>query len=182
MSPRGRHERRRPPRPFRARRRRRRRAGARRRRRSTALSLRDARAEVAVLGEQDAALQAREQRLTPRPGRDAAATPFFEARTVTQAGAALQTRLEAAVAAAHGRLISSKVEVAPRERRTPPRPLGGTDHRRARHAGAAVRSGDAGAPICSSTSLEARAGETAANAGGAMRVALTVSGQWSGTP
>jgi general secretion pathway protein M len=149
---------------------------------STALSLRDARAEVAALGEQDAALQSRESRLTPRLGRDAAATPFFEARTVTQAGAALQTHLEAAVAAAHGRLISSKVEVAPRD-----------DERRLDLSAeltiaepdmqALLFDLETGRPYLFVDSIEARATEPIGdNVGGAMHVALSVSGQWSRNP
>ena len=81
---------------------------------SSALSLRDARAEVAALSEQEQAQEARERRLAPSPGPDKVVSPFFEARTITLAGAALQQRLEAAVSAAHGRLVSSRVEVAPR--------------------------------------------------------------------
>jgi general secretion pathway protein M len=149
---------------------------------STGLSLRDARAEVAVLSEQDAALQAREQRLAPRPGRDASVAPFFEARTITQAGAALQQRLEAAVAAAHGRLISSKVEVAPRD-----------DERRINLAveltiaepdmQALLFDLEAGRPYLFVDAFEARATQEAGEpGGGAMRVALSVSGEWSKNP
>ena len=149
---------------------------------STALSMRDARADVAVLSEQDAALQAREKRLAPPPGRDSGVAPFFEARTITQAGAALQQRLEAAVAAAHGRLISSKVEVAPRD-----------DERRINLSAeltiaepdmqALLFDLETGRPYLFVDAFEARtAQEAAESGGGAMRVALSVSGAWSKNP
>ena len=148
---------------------------------SSALSLRDARAEVARLNDQEQALEARERRLAPQPGRDNAVSPFFEARTITLAGAALQQRLEAAVTAAHGRLVSSRVEVAPRgdaraislaAELTIPEP----------DMQALLYDIETGRPYLFVETIEARAPEPSREAtAGGMRVSLTVAGQWNGT-
>ncbi len=145
---------------------------------STALALRDSQAEVAELSGQADAIAAREKRIAPKPGRDLSVAPFFEARTITQAGAALQQRLEAAVVAAHGRLLSSKVDVAPRD-----------DDRRINLAAeltiaepdmqALLFDLETGRPYLFVDAFEARAAE---EGGERMRVALTLSGQWSRTP
>jgi general secretion pathway protein M len=144
---------------------------------STVLSLQDARANVALLSDEVEALRVREQKLAPLAGRDRHASPFFEAKTITLAGAALQQRLEAAVASARGRLLSSKVEVGPR----------GDERRVALAAELTIAEPDmqallydleTGRPYLFVDAIEARAPETG---GGALRVSLTVSGQWSGT-
>jgi general secretion pathway protein M len=148
---------------------------------ATALSLREAEAHVADLKQQVEDLQTRERRLAPLTPRDKAASPFFEARTITLASAALQQRLEAAVASAKGRLVSSKVETAPR----------GDDRQVSLAAELTIAEPDiqallydleTGRPYLFVDSLEARGPEagTTPTGGGAMRVSLTVSGQWSG--
>jgi general secretion pathway protein M len=81
---------------------------------SAALSLNDARVTIANLDEQSEALKTREKRLPALTARDRVASPSFEARTITQAGAALQQRIEAAIANAKGRLVSSKVDIESR--------------------------------------------------------------------
>ena len=148
---------------------------------SSALSLRDARADLARLNEQALDLDAREKRLTLSTGGEKAASPFFEAHTITLAGAALQQRLEAAVTAAHGRLVSSRVEVAPR----------GDERAISLAAELTIPEPDmqsllydleTGRPYLFVESIEARAPEKSAEASaGALRVALTVSGQWNAT-
>ncbi len=147
---------------------------------SSALSLRDARAEVAALDEQALALETRERRLAPPNGRDKAVSAFFEARTITLAGAALQQRLEAAVAAAHGRLVSSRVEVAPR----------GDERAISLAAELTIAEPDmqallfdieTGRPYLFVEAVEVRAPEASGEAQArAMRLSLTVSGQWNG--
>jgi general secretion pathway protein M len=146
---------------------------------STALSLRDARASADELRDQDQALQEHEKRLAPRSGRDANAAPLFEARTITQAGANVQQRLEAAIAAAHGRLMSSKVEVAPRQ----------DESRLDLSAELTVAEPDlqallfdleVGRPYLFVNALAARVSEPADDPQNRMmRVSLSVSGQWS---
>ena len=79
---------------------------------SEAFSLSAQRAEAAALGEQVAALRAREKRIAPQAAQAKLVGPTFVAKTITLAGAALQERVEAAAAAAKGRLVSSKVDVA----------------------------------------------------------------------
>ena len=147
---------------------------------STALSLREAQARVADLNQQSEELATRERRLAPLVARDRAASPFFEAKTITLAGAALQQRLEAAVTSANGRLISSKVEVAPR----------GDERQVSLAAELTIAEADmqallfdleTGRPYLFVDAFEARAPETTGPSGGAMRVSLTVSGQWSGS-
>jgi len=147
---------------------------------STALSLHEAQAHVAELNQQMEDLEARERRLVPPGEHDKAASPFFEAKTVTLAGAALQQRLEAAVSSAKGRLVSSKVEVAPR----------GEERQVSLAAELTIAEADiqallfdleTGRPYLFVDSVEARAPEATNEPGGQMRVSLTVSGQWSGT-
>jgi general secretion pathway protein M len=146
---------------------------------STALALRQTQGEVALLRAQAQALEARAQRASPRRAADPNASPFFRASSITQAGAALQQRMEAAIAAAHGRLISSKVEVA-----------SGADRSRiSLTAEMTLAAGDmqallfdleTGRPYLFVNAFEARAQEGAAT--GALRVSLAVSGQWSPRP
>jgi general secretion pathway protein M len=146
---------------------------------SAALSLREAKAHVAELDAQVQALEARERRLAPPGERDKSASPFFEAKTITLAGAALQQRLEAAVASAKGRLVSTKVEVAPR----------GDERQVSLAAELTIAEPDmqallydleTGRPYLFVDSFEARAPEATSEPGaGGMRVSLTVSGQWS---
>jgi general secretion pathway protein M len=144
---------------------------------STAFSLMDRRAEVAGLHDQLAALEARERRLAPLSTRDPLATPLFETNTITLAGAALQQRLESAVAAAHGQLLSSKVEIAPR----------GEEHRLSLAAELTIPEDDmqallydleTGRPYLFIDAFEARAPEPG-NRTSDMRVSLAVSGQWT---
>jgi general secretion pathway protein M len=147
---------------------------------STAVSLSERRANVAQMREQVEALRAREERLAALPGRKSSVSPLFEAKTITLAGAALQQRLEAAVTTARGRLVSSKVEVAPR----------GDEHRIALAAELTIAEDDmqallhdleTGRPYLFVDAIEARGPERASEAnGGAMRVSLAVSGRWSG--
>jgi general secretion pathway protein M len=147
---------------------------------STAVSLSERWADVAQMKEQVEALRAREKRLAALPGHNPSASPLFEASTITLAGAALQQRLEAAVATARGRLVSSKVEVAPR----------GDERRIALAAELTIAEDDmqallhdleTGRPYLFVDAIEARAPERASEAaGGAMRVSLAVSGRWSG--
>ena len=147
---------------------------------SVALDLREAAANVAALDEQARALEARTRNVAPRKGAEAAASPFVDAPSVTLAGAALQQRVEAAVAAAHGRLASSKVDVG-----------GRTDARRvALEAELTVAQPDmqkllydleTGQPYVFVVSFEARAPEKFdAQAPADMRVSLTVAGEWGG--
>jgi general secretion pathway protein M len=144
---------------------------------TTALSLREQRANVAELSDRAVALQARERQLKPAPGRDPSASPFFVANTITVAGAALQQRLEAAVAAARGTLVSSKVEVAPT----------GNEHRIALAAELSISEFDmqallfdleTGRPYLFVEAVEARSQEGASEHG-ALSVSLNLSGQWS---
>jgi general secretion pathway protein M len=143
----------------------------------TTLSLREAQANVSDLGEQLAALQAREKRLPAPPGRDPVAAPSFEARTVTQAGAALQQRVEAAVGAAKGRLVSSKADIETHA----------SERRISLAAELTIAEPDlqsllydleTGRPYLFVDAFEARASE-GANEPGAMHVSLNLSGQWS---
>ena len=148
---------------------------------STALSLREAQAHVAELNQQAQDLSARERRLVAPGERGKAASPFFEARTITLAGAALHQRLEAAVTSAKGRMVSSKVEVAPR----------GDERQISLAAELTIAEPDiqallfdleTGRPYLFVDSIEARAPEGSGDpGGGAMRVSLSVSGQWSET-
>jgi len=147
---------------------------------ATALALKEQQANVDSLTEQSAALEARAKRLTPRSGRDPSASRFFEARTITLAGAAVQQRLESAVSAARGRLASSKVEVGPR----------GDERRLGLTAELTIAQPDlqallfdleTGRPYLFVDSIEARAPEAGEGADReAMRVSMTVSGQWGG--
>jgi general secretion pathway protein M len=147
---------------------------------STALALRDDGAEVAALSAEDEALLAHAKKFAPPVGLDAGATPFFEAKSITQAGAALQQRIEAAVAAARGRLISSKVDLGGR----------GDPRRVALSAELTIAEPDmqallfdleTGRPYLFVDALEARAGEAnGASAAAGLRVSLAVAGQWSG--
>jgi general secretion pathway protein M len=145
---------------------------------ATALSIHGSQATAAQLSEQLEGLQARERRLAAWPGRDLSASALIEAKSVTLAGATLQQRLETAIAAAKGRLVSSKLDVTPRA----------GDRRVALAAEMTIAEPDmqallfdleTGRPYLFVDSLEARAPE-GAQSGGAMRVSLTVSGQWSG--
>ncbi len=143
---------------------------------ATALALRQAQGDVALLGAEAQALQARETRLGRGRGGDRNAAPFFQARSITLAGAALQQRIEAAISAAHGRLISSKVDVAPR----------GGANRIDLSAELTIAENDmqallfdleTGRPYLFVDAFEARAPEGAGTQG--LRVSLSVSGQWS---
>ena len=145
----------------------------------TALSLRDAQASVADLGEQLAALQVREKRLPAPAARDLAASPSFEAQTFTQAGAALQQRVETAIGAAKGRLGSSKVDIESR----------GTERWITLAAELTIAEPDlqillfdleTGRPYLFVEALEAKAPEVE-TASGSVSVFLTVSGQWGGS-
>lgn len=146
---------------------------------STGAALRDARTEAARLADESESLRVRESRhATPRAVNPAAA-PFFEARTVTQAGAALQQRVERAVAAASGHLISSRIELAPRA----------DPHRLVLTAELALADTDmqkllfdleTGRPYLFVDAFEARAEEDKGEAAlRTLHLALTVSGQWS---
>jgi len=144
---------------------------------SAALSLSAERAEVATLAEQSEALRLREERHPSPPGRDPVASASFEAKTITLAGAALQSRVEAAVAGAKGRLISSKVDVESH----------GAERTLALAAELTVAEPnmqsllfdlETGRPYLFVDSFEARSSE-AASESGVMRVSLSLSGQWS---
>jgi general secretion pathway protein M len=144
------------------------------------LSLADAKASVAALDAQSQALQAREKRFIARPGRERGLPPSFEARTITLAGAALQQRIESAVASAKGRLASSKVDVESH----------GAERRIEISAELTIAESDlqgllfdleTGRPYVFVESFEARAPE-APGEGEVLRVSLNLSGQWSGTP
>jgi len=143
----------------------------------TALSLRDAQSNVSDLGDQLAALQAREKRLPSPAGRDPVAAPSFEVRTITQAGAALQQRVEAAIGAAKGRLVSSKADIDSHA----------SERRISLAAELTIAEPDlqsllydleTGRPYLFVDAFEARASE-AANENGVMHVSLNLSGQWS---
>jgi len=143
----------------------------------TALSLRDAEASVSDLGEQLAALQAREKRLPAPLGRDPIAAPSFEASTITQAGAALQQRVEAAIGAAKGRLVSSKADIESHA----------SERRISLAAELTIAEPDlqsllydleTGRPYLFVDAFEARGSEGPAE-GGVMHVSLSLSGQWS---
>ena len=142
---------------------------------STALSLRDARANVESLRSRLDALAAREKRAALHSGRDSQASPLFEARTITLAGAALQQRVETAVATAHGRLVSSKLDVSP------------NGDKKGITIAAELTIGDSdlqlllfdletGRPYLFVDAFETR--PAGADGGGEMRVSLNVSGQW----
>lgn len=146
---------------------------------SVALDLRDAQVNVARLDEQAQALDARARNVAPR--KDAAkVSPFVDAPSVTLAGAALQQRVETAVAAAQGRLASAKVEVG-----------GRADPRRvALEAELTIAQPDmqkllydleTGRPYLFVDSFEARGPEKVdVRAPTDMRVSLTLSGEWGG--
>jgi general secretion pathway protein M len=144
------------------------------------LSLADAKAGVAALDEQSQALAARETRFIARPGRERGLPPSFEAGTITLAGAALQQRIETAVAGAKGRLASSKVDVESH----------GAERRIEISAELTIAESDmqgllfdleTGRPYVFVDSFEARAPETSGE-GEVLHVTLNLSGQWSGTP
>jgi general secretion pathway protein M len=147
---------------------------------STALGLRDDQASVAALEEQAQALDARARRVTQRKEGGEPSSPFVDAATVTLAGAVLQQRVEAAVAAANGRLASSKVDVGGRA----------NERRVALEAELTISQPDmqkllydleSGRPYLFVDSFEARAPDkTDAQAPADMRVSLTLSGQWGG--
>lgn len=147
---------------------------------SSAVGLRDQQAEVASLTEQAQALEARMRRIGPNKAAGADDSPFVDAATITLAGAALQQRVENAVAAVGGHLVSSKVEVGGR----------GAEKRVALEAELTVAQPDmqkllydleTGRPYLFAETFEARAPEKSdAQAPGDMRVTLTLTGQWSG--
>jgi len=146
---------------------------------ATALSLRQAASDVALVGAEAQALQAREARFRPRAGRSPSLAPSFVARSITLAGAALQQRIEAAVASAHGQLISSKVDVA----------AGRDKSRIALSAEMTIDEKDmqallfdieTGRPYLFVDAFEARSAQGAGTP--ALRVSLSVSGQWSRIP
>jgi general secretion pathway protein M len=146
---------------------------------STLADLRDARARVAEIADQSDALRARERSLVAKPPAARGASPFFEARTITQAGAALQQRVEAAVAAAHGRLISSRVDVA---QRNDPQGLSLSSELSLADDGlqALLFDLETGRPYLFVDAIEARPEEATGEPGRkTLRVALTVSGEWS---
>jgi hypothetical protein len=145
---------------------------------SAALSLRSMQATVAELDEQAGALQAREARLGARPGGAPVASREFQAGTITQAGAALQQRVGAVIAGAKGRLISSRVDIETHS----------AERRIALAAELSIAEPDlqsllfeleTGRPCLFVDSLEARAAEASGD-NAALRVSLSVSGQWSG--
>ena len=146
---------------------------------ASALSLLAAQADLGALAADSQALQAREKRFLARPGRDPGMPPAFEANTVTLAGAALQARVEAAVAAAKGRLVSAKLDVDSHE----------AERRVAIAAELTMAEPDiqallfdleTGRPYLFVDNFDARAPESAGE-GGLMRVSLTLSAQWSAT-
>jgi len=145
-----------------------------------ALALRDEQASLDSLKDQAQALEARARRIAPHKGGEAEASPFIDADTITLAGAVLQQRVESAVAAAAGRLVSSKVEVG-----------GRSDAKRvALEAELTILQPDmqrllfdleTGRPYLFVEAFEARAPEkTDAETAAEMRVSLTLSGQWGG--
>jgi general secretion pathway protein M len=146
---------------------------------ATALSLRQAASDVALVGAEAQALQAREQRFQPRPGRPPRRAPAFEARSITLAGAALQQRMEAAVAAAHGQLISSKVDVAP-SRDKSRIALSAEMTMDEKDMQALLFDLETGRPYLFVDAFEARSTEGAGTP--ALRVSVAVSGQWSRMP
>ena len=146
---------------------------------ATALSLRQAASDVARVGAEARALQVREARFQPQPGRPPRRAPSFVARSITLAGAALQQRIEAAIVAAHGQLISSKVDVAPSRDKS----------RIALSAEMTIDEKDmqallfdieTGRPYLFVDAFEARSAQGAGTR--ALRVSLSVSGQWSRIP
>jgi len=146
---------------------------------ATALALRQAAGDVALVGAEAQALQARERRLQPRPGRQPSQAPSFMARSITLAGAALQQRMEAAVAAAHGQLISSKVDVAPSHDKSrialaAEMTIGENDMQ------ALLFDIETGRPYLFVDAFEARSSQGAGKP--ALRVSLSVSGSWSRIP
>ncbi len=147
---------------------------------STAVELRDRQAEVASLTEQAQALDARVRRIGPGKAGGPVDSPFVDAATITLAGAVLQQRIEAAVTAAGGHLVSSKVEVGGR----------GAEKRVGLEAELTIGQSDmqkllydleTGRPYLFVEAFEARAPEKGdGQAAGDMRVSLNLSGQWSG--
>ena len=144
----------------------------------TALSIYDAHENIDSLKEQSAALEARERRASRLTGLVRDASPLIEAKSVTLAGAALQQRLEASIASARGRLVSFKLDVAPR----------GDERQVVLAVELAIAEPDlqtllfdleTGHPYIFVEAVEARAPE-ATQQDAAMRVSLRVSGQWSG--
>ena len=146
---------------------------------STALALRERAASVEALQADLDTLQARLKRAGRQPERASRASPFIEARSVTLAGAALQQRLESAIAKQGGQLVSSKVDVGPRG-----------DERRVTLAAeltiaqpamqALLFDLETGRPYIFVDALEARAPEPTERTQEGMRVSLTVAGQWGG--
>ena len=147
---------------------------------ATGLSLRDARANVDALRDAAEALKAREKRVKLPAGQNADASPLFEARTITLAGAALQQRLEAAIAAAQGQLISSKLDVSPNSDRR--RIALSVDFTIAEPKMQTLLFDlETGRPYLFVDAFEARSSGAEGGRNGAqtMRVSLNVSGQWS---
>ena len=146
---------------------------------ATALSLRQAASDVARVSAEARALQVREARFQPQPGRPPSRAPSFVARSITLAGAALQQRIEAAVAAAHGQLISSKVDVAPSRERshialTAELTIDEEDVQ------ALLFDLETGRPYLFVDAFEARSAQGAGTP--VLRVSIAVSGQWSRIP
>jgi general secretion pathway protein M len=147
---------------------------------STAIELRDEQASVASLSEQSRSLEARSHHLSARQKREVSASPFLDAPTITLAGATLQQRVETAVLAADGRLISSNVEVGGR----------GSERRVRLDAELTISQPgmqkllydlETGAPYLFVDSFEARAPERSdGEQPGAMHVSMALSGQWGG--
>ena len=147
---------------------------------STAVAIRDRQAELDALSEQSQALEARLRRVATLEKRDVSASPFFDAPTITLAGAALQQRVEAAAVAAEGQLLSSNVAVGGR----------GSERRVRLDAELTISQPnmqkllydlEVGAPLLFVDSFEARTAERGeGNQEGAMHVSMAVSGQWSG--
>jgi general secretion pathway protein M len=147
---------------------------------STAIEMRDEQASVTTLTEQSQSLEARSHRLSPLEKREINASPFFDAPTITLAGAALQSRVEAAVLAANGQLISSNVEVGGR----------GSERRVRLDAELTISQPDmqkllydleTGAPYLFVDAFEAHAPERSdGEQRGVMHVSMALSGQWGG--
>jgi general secretion pathway protein M len=144
---------------------------------SVALSLSAERADLAALSEQSQALQAREKRRPAPRGVDVAASASFEAASITLAGAALQSRVAAAVAGAKGRLISSRVDV---ESLAAERRIALTAELTIAEAEmqALLFDLETGRPYLFVDAFEARTSQ-AAGEGDALRVSLSLSGLWS---
>ncbi len=143
---------------------------------STTLDLRRDRAEVAALETRLADFAARRPAVN---GIDALASPLLDGATLTLAGAALQQRVEQAVARNGGALSSSEVDLDRPEAKDGVLALTASLEIPQPSLQALLYDLEAGSPLVFVDSLSVQAPQALGeNEGGRMRVTLVVSGRW----